>query len=91
MPGKVVELGGIAEVGGGETGPAALAVDGAGYRPATRGVTPVRDDVGAAPAELHGGRLADSRSGACDKRRDALEVSLFAHVLLPPISGPACG
>jgi len=55
--------------------------------PTRGGVAAVHDDVGAVPAELRGGCLADSRRGAGDQGREALEVSLFAHCSYPSRSG----
>jgi hypothetical protein len=41
----------------------------------------VHDDLGAMPAEFFGRRPADARSGPGDQGADAVEVSLFVHLL----------
>jgi len=41
----------------------------------------VHDHLGAAPGQLFGRCLADARGRAGDQRAQALEVSLFVHVM----------
>ena len=58
--GQFVKRGRVAEVGGDETGLAALGGDGVDHRLAAAGVAPVHDDLGAVARQLLGHRPADS-------------------------------
>ena len=79
--GEVVQLVQVAEVGGNETGLAALRRDRVGHRLAAATVPAVDDDLGAMPAEHFGCCLANARSGPGHQGTDALEVSLPVHRL----------
>ena len=48
---------------------------------AAAGVPPVHDNLGAVPTQFFGRCLADARSGPGNEGADALEVSLFVHLL----------
>ena len=80
LRGQVVKLGRDAEVGGEETGLAALGGDGVDHRLAAAGVASVHDDLGAVPCQLLGRRLADAGCRAGDQRAQAFKISLRVHV-----------
>jgi hypothetical protein len=76
---EVVELGGVAEVRGDETGLATVGGDRVDHRFAASGVPTRNDHLRALPSELLGNGLADAGGASRDQRGQALEVSLSTH------------
>ena len=85
--GELVQLHGVAEVGGGEAGYPALGADAVHHLRAARAVPPVHDDFRSAPAQLVRGCPPDARGRAGDQCAEAFEVSLLVHAL--PFHWPA--
>jgi hypothetical protein len=76
---QVAELDGVAEVGGGEAGLAALGGDGVDHGLAAARVASVHDDLGAMPGQLLGHRLAYAGGRAGDQCAHAFKIPLLGR------------